>query len=220
VAAAWPTFTAQASLAVTHEQRAFIPRFAPRSSSGDRKRGKFVTATLPVVVTRRWWLWLLLAVLIVIADQVSKAWILSWLRPGEERALTGFFSLVLAFNAGAAFSFLGGAAGWQRYVFGAVAVAASALIVFLLRRGGGRLYCAALSLILGGALGNLWDRVTLGRVVDFLLFHNFLPAGLPGAALVDPFPAFNIADSAISVGAALLLVDSFRRQPERRATAR
>ena len=167
---------------------------------------------------RRWWLWLLLSALIVLADQLSKAWILSWLRPGDERALTGFFSIVLAFNAGAAFSFLGDVAGWPRYFFGGIAVAASLLIVWLLRRGGGRLYCFALSLILGGALGNLWDRATLGRVVDFLLLHHFLPAGLPGAALVDPFPAFNIADSAISVGAVLLIIDSFRHQPARRTT--
>ncbi len=180
-----------------------------------------MSATLSgVVVTRRWWLWLLLSALIVFADQVSKAWILAWLHPGEEHVLTRFFSIVLAFNAGAAFSFLGDAAGWQRYMFGAVAVAASLLIIWLLRRGGGRLYCTALSLILGGALGNLWDRATLGRVVDFLLFHNFLPAGLPGAALVDPFPAFNVADSAISVGAALLIIDSFRHHPAPRASTR
>jgi signal peptidase II len=70
-------------------------------------------------------------------------------------------------------------------------------------------------LILGGALGNLCDRVTIGRVVDFLFFHRFLPAGLPGASLIDPFPAFNVADSAISVGAAMLILDSFRRQPSK-----
>lgn len=178
-----------------------------------------MTAVLPgAVLTRRWWLWLLLSALIVLADQASKAWMLAWLRPGDERALTGFFSIVLAFNAGAAFSFLGDAAGWQRYLFGGIAIAASLLIVWLLRRGGGRLYCTALSLILGGALGNLWDRATLGRVVDFLLFHHFLPGGLPGAALFDPFPAFNIADSAISVGATLLIIDSFRHSPAGRTT--
>jgi signal peptidase II len=171
----------------------------------------------PEDAARRWWSWLLLSALIVLVDQASKAWILAWLRPGDERALTGFFSLVLAFNAGAAFSFLGDATGWQRYLFAGVAVAASLLIVWLLRRGGGRLYCVALSLILGGALGNLWDRATLGRVVDFLLFHHFLPTGMPGARLVDPFPAFNIADSAISVGAVLLIVDSFRHRPVSKA---
>ncbi len=87
------------------------------------------------------------------------------------------------------------------------------LIVWLLRRGGDRLYCAGLSLILGGALGNLWDRATLGRVVDFLLFHDYLPYRPALLRWLDPFPAFNVADSAITVGAALLIIDSFRQRP-------
>ncbi len=157
---------------------------------------------------------------IIVIDQLTKAAILATLRPGEERAVTSFFSIVLAFNAGAAFSFLGDAAGWQRYLFSGFAIAASALIVVLLRRGGNVTYCAALSLILGGALGNLWDRATLGRVVDFLLFHDFLPRGLPGAAWLDPFPAFNVADSAITVGALLLIIDSLRQQPAPDVTSR
>jgi signal peptidase II len=152
-------------------------------------------------------------VAIVSADQLTKTAVLATIHPGEERVVTPFFSIVLAFNAGAAFSFLGDAAGWQRYLFSAFAVAASVLIVWLLRRGGNVIYCAALSLILGGALGNLWDRATLGRVVDFMLFHDFLPRGLPGVAWLDPFPAFNVADSAITVGAALLIIDSFRQRP-------
>jgi signal peptidase II len=162
---------------------------------------------------RRWWLWLALSAAIVVFDQLTKAAVVATLRPGDERVVTSFFSIVLAFNAGAAFSFLGDAAGWQRYLFSAFAIVASALIVGLLRRGGNVVYCTALSLILGGALGNLWDRATLGRVVDFLLFHNFLPRGLPGAAWLDPFPAFNVADSAITVGAVLLIVDSLRQRP-------
>ena len=170
-------------------------------------------------VARRWWLWLALSTAIVVLDQLTKAAVLTTLRPGEERVVTSFFSIVLAFNAGAAFSFLGDAAGWQRYLFSAFAIAASALIVWLLRRGGNVTYCAALSLILGGALGNLWDRATLGRVVDFLLFHNFLPRGLPGAAWLDPFPAFNVADSAITVGAVLLIIDSLRQRPSPAVTA-
>jgi signal peptidase II len=171
------------------------------------------------VDARQWWRWLGLSVAIVMADQLTKFAVLAALRPGEERAVTSFFSIVLAFNAGAAFSFLGNAAGWQRYLFSAIAVAASAIIVWLLRRGGDAVYSAALSLILGGALGNLWDRATLGRVVDFLLFHDFLPRGLPGVAWFDPFPAFNVADSAITMGAVLLIVDSFRqRQPRAAAT--
>ena len=150
---------------------------------------------------------------IVIADQLSKHVVLAMLRPGEGRVVSSFFSIVLAFNAGAAFSFLGDAAGWQRYLFSAFAVGASALIIWLLRRGGNVTYCAALSLILGGALGNLWDRATLGKVVDFVLVHDYLPRGLPGAAWFDPFPAFNVADSAITIGAVLLIIDSFRQRP-------
>ncbi len=167
----------------------------------------------------RWLPWLVLALVVLLADQATKLMVMRSLRVGEERAVTDFFSIVLTFNAGAAFSFLGDAAGWQRWLFSGVALAASALIIWLLRRGGDAIYCTALGLILGGALGNLWDRATLGRVVDFLYFHHFLPRGWPGVALVDPFPAFNIADSAISVGAALLIIDSFRRQP-RHATSK
>jgi signal peptidase II len=126
--------------------------------------------------------------------------------------ITGFFSIVLAFNSGAAFSFLGDASGWQRYLFSAFAVAAAALIVWLLRRGGDRMYCAGLSLILGGALGNLLDRALIGRVVDFILVHDYLPFRPPGGGWLDPFPAFNIADSAITIGAALLIIDSFRQR--------
>ena len=116
--------------------------------------------------------------------------------------MTSFFSLVLAFNAGAAFSFLRDAAGWQRYFFSTVAVIAAMFIVWLLRRGGNRVYLASLGLILGGAIGNLWDRVRLGHVVDFLLFHwnDWY------------YPAFNVADSAITVGAALLIIDSLRQR--------
>jgi signal peptidase II len=172
-----------------------------------------------VYESRRWWLWLALSAMIVIADQLTKFAVLAKLHPAEERVVTSFFSVVLAFNAGAAFSFLGDASGWQRYMFSAFAVAASALIVWLLRRGGNGIYCAALSLILGGALGNLWDRATLGRVVDFMLFHDFLPRKLPGAAWFDPFPAFNVADSAITIGAALLIIDSFRHRPPHTATS-
>ena len=158
----------------------------------------------------RWWAWLVLSAAIVAADQATKALVLATLRLGEERPITDFFSLVLAFNAGAAFSFLGDAAGWQRYLFGVIAIGAACLIVWLLRRGGDRLYCAGLSLILGGAIGNLCDRIALGKVVDFLAFHRFMPFHHPLLAWLDPFPAFNIADSAITVGAALLILDGFR----------
>jgi len=154
---------------------------------------------------RRWWAWLGLSFAIVAADQLSKLAMIALFQPGEERVVTGFFSLVLAFNTGAAFSFLRDVALWPRYLFSAIAIAAGGLIVWLLRRGGDRLYCAGLALILGGAAGNLWDRLTLGHVVDFLLFHW------------DRwyYPAFNVADSAITVGAALLILDSFGRRRDR-----
>ncbi len=117
---------------------------------------------------------------------------------------------MLALNSGAAFSLFRGVPGWPRYLFSAVAIAAAILIVWLLRRGGDRWYCAGLALILGGALGNLWDRLTLGLVVDFLLFHwrGWF------------YPAFNVADSAITVGAALLILDSIRRGRDRSAAGR
>ena len=165
----------------------------------------------PVSVSR-WWLWLLVSGLIIVADQMSKAAVLSHLRPGEALSVTSFFSIVLAFNAGAAFSFLGDASGWQRYVFSAIAVCAAAVLIWMLRRGGSKVYCAGLSFILGGALGNLWDRTVHGSVVDFLLVHNYLPFHNSLAGWLDPFPAFNVADSAISIGAILLILDSFAQQ--------
>ncbi len=109
---------------------------------------------------------------------------------------------MLTYNTGAAFSFLATASGWQRWLLAGIAIAATIVIVVLLRRGGSALYCTGLALILGGALGNLYDRLALGKVVDFLLFHY---AGWA-------YPAFNVADSAITVGAALIILDSFRRQ--------
>ncbi len=147
--------------------------------------------------------WLAIAAGVVLADQGVKALIVAALQPGESRAFTGFFNLVLAYNRGAAFSLLADASGWQRPVFMAVALAAVALIVWLLRRpSSNRLFSLGLSLILGGALGNLWDRARLGYVIDFLDFH----------ALGYHWPAFNVADSAITVGAALLILDGFRAQ--------
>ncbi len=146
------------------------------------------------------WLWVSLAV--VVLDYLTKQAILASFRPGEEKALLPIFSLVLAFNTGAAFSFLAGGSGWQRWLFMAVAAVASGVIVMILRRGGSAWFCLGLALILGGAIGNLWDRVTLGKVVDFLLFH------WQGWS----YPAFNVADSAITIGAGLLIADSFRQR--------
>jgi len=146
-------------------------------------------------------LWVALGVAIALADQATKRLISAWLMPGEGRSVTGFFNIVLVFNRGAAFSVLAGASGWQREFFAGIALAASAVIVMLLARNASdRWFCTGLSFILGGALGNLWDRVVLGQVVDFLDFHAF----------GYHWPAFNLADSAITVGAALLILDAFR----------
>jgi len=119
----------------------------------------------------RWHRWLWLSLAVIVFDFASKQAILGMLRPGEEKVVLPFFSLVLAFNAGAAFSFLADASGWQRWFFTGIAIIASVVIVWLLRKGGSRWHCVGLALILGGALGNVWDRLTTGHVVDFLLFH-------------------------------------------------
>jgi signal peptidase II len=149
---------------------------------------------------------LVLAGFVLVLDLLTKRWVEAALFYGEQIPLTGFFNLVLTYNAGAAFSFLSDAGGWQRWFFSVVAAGASMLIIYLLRKHAtDKLFCLALSLILGGALGNLWDRITLGHVVDFLDFHV---AGYH-------WPAFNIADSAIFLGAASLILDSFlRKEPK------
>jgi signal peptidase II len=160
------------------------------------------------------WPWLALALGVVAADQLSKASIQSALSAGGWIPVNGYFNLVLAFNRGAAFSFLNGAGGWQGYFFLGVALAASVVIVRLLLRPGNSLALRlALALILGGALGNAVDRIRYGHVVDFLDFHwPWLEPLFPGGH----FPAFNLADSAITAGVALLVVDELlrlRRKP-------
>lgn len=145
--------------------------------------------------------YLLLALVVLLLDLGSKAAVEANLDPGQVITLTPFFNLVLTHNPGAAFSFLSDAGGWQRWLFSGIAVAASILIVYLLRKHYlERLFSVALALILGGALGNLWDRLTLGAVVDFVQLHY-------GGYY---WPAFNLADSAITVGAALIAWDSLR----------
>jgi len=145
--------------------------------------------------------WLLISLVLIVLDQLTKLWIVGAFQYGEGLPLTPFFNLVYARNSGAAFSFLAGAGGWQRFFFIGIAFVASFLIVHLLRKHAQeRGFCFALSLILGGALGNLIDRVRFGYVIDFLDFYY---AGYH-------FPAFNVADSAITVGAALLIWDSLK----------
>ena len=148
-----------------------------------------------------WARWLLLSAAVVALDLATKAWMSAAFRYGEVREVTGFFNLVLVHNTGAAFSILADAGGWQRWFFTAIAVAIAVAIVLMLRRNAGnRLLSAALALVLGGALGNLHDRVRFGHVVDFIQLH----------AAGYYWPAFNVADSAICVGVALLLWDGLR----------
>ncbi|MBI3432328.1 MAG: lipoprotein signal peptidase [Hydrogenophilales bacterium] len=145
--------------------------------------------------------WLGVALAVIVADHLTKFWISSALDYQDSIPVLPFFSLVLVHNTGAAFSFLADAGGWQRWFFVAVGVVATVVIVRLLKRHAHEPRMAfALALVLGGALGNVIDRVVLGHVVDFLYFHY------QGFA----WPAFNVADSAITVGAALLIWDSLR----------
>lgn len=143
--------------------------------------------------------WLGLSVLVVIADQITKFAVSSHLSMHEEVPVFSFFNITLAHNEGAAFSFLAGAGGWQRWFFTLIAVSVSGVLFFWLKRleKHEKWLACALTLILGGAIGNLYDRVTLGYVVDFLhFFWNQYH-----------FPAFNVADSAITVGAFMLGLD-------------
>jgi signal peptidase II len=150
---------------------------------------------------RHWTRWLAVSAAIVAADLATKAWVSAAFTYGEVRQITPFFNLVLTHNEGAAFSFLAQAGGWQRWFFAAIAVAVSAVVVAMLRRQHAEPRAAvALALVLGGALGNLWDRVMLGYVVDFVQVH----------AAGYYWPAFNVADSAITVGVAILIWDGLR----------
>ena len=147
----------------------------------------------------RWARWLLLSAVIVVVDLATKALVSGAFQYGEVRPVLPFFNLVLVHNTGAAFSFLAGASGWQRWFFTIITIAISIFIVMMLRKHHqDRLMACALALVLGGALGNLYDRLTLGHVVDFVQLH----------AAGWYFPAFNVADSAITVGVALLIWDS------------
>ena len=145
--------------------------------------------------------WLALAALVVALDQLSKFAVARVLTYGSGMEITPFFNLVLVHNKGAAFSFLASASGWQRELFIGIAAVASVWVVHLLRKHPREtLFCCALSLILGGAVGTVIDRIWLGAVVDFLDFH----------AAGHHWPAFNVADSAITCGAALLVWESLR----------
>jgi signal peptidase II len=147
--------------------------------------------------------WLLLATIVVILDQLTKILVLKRFKFAERlNVISDFFDLTLVFNKGAAFSFLANAGGWQRWFFVAIAVVAIFFLLYLLAKHGGQtLFAFGVSLILGGAIGNVIDRILHGQVTDFLLFywHPYY------------FPAFNVADAAITVGAGCLIFDELRR---------
>jgi signal peptidase II len=153
--------------------------------------------------------WLGLAVLVIVADQFTKTLILGWFQLGDSRPVTDFFNLVRVHNTGAAFSFLAGAGGWQRWFFVGVGIVASVFIVWMLRsHPGQKLFAFSLTMILGGAVGNVVDRLLHGYVVDFLQFRfGFLEGIFQGGY----FPSFNIADMAITAGAIGLILDEILR---------
>ncbi len=146
--------------------------------------------------------WFAISAVIVALDLYTKSLVQKAFSYGEHLTVTSYFDLVRYHNEGAAFSFLANAGGWQKWFFTAITAVAVIVITYLLiRHHTEKLFCTGLALVLGGAIGNLYDRLTLGYVVDFLYFH------------IDElyWPAFNVADSAICVGVALLVLDSFKR---------
>ena len=147
-------------------------------------------------------LWLGIALLIIVVDQFTKVLVLGAFQLGDSTPITSFFNLVRVHNHGAAFSFLANAGGWQRWFFTGIGVVATLFMLWMLRsHAGQKLFSLAISLILGGAVGNVIDRLLHGYVVDFLDFfwgHWH-------------FPAFNVADSAITLGAGLLILDEILR---------
>lgn len=150
--------------------------------------------------------WLGIAAIVILADQVSKITIEKMFTLGQFKPVTSFFNLVLAYNYGAAFSFLDHEGGAQRYLFTAIGVLAVLFIGYLLKKHAGqRLFCWSLALIAGGAIGNVIDRVAYGHVIDFLDFYWHQ----------HHFPAFNLADSAITLGAMLFILDELRRVNKR-----
>ncbi len=155
------------------------------------------------------WLWLGLAAVVILADQVTKTLVIGWFSLGDVRPVTGYFNLVRAHNPGAAFSFLADAGGWQRWMFAGLGLVVSGFIVWMIRsHPGEKLFCFAVSMIMGGALGNVVDRLQHGYVVDFLQFRfSLLQPVFQGGY----FPAFNLADSAITLGAVCLILDELLR---------
>jgi signal peptidase II len=149
--------------------------------------------------------WFGISTIVVALDLYTKHLVQQMFEYGEHLTINSFFDLVRYHNEGAAFSFLANAGGWQKWFFTGVSIVAVVLITYLILKNlQNKLFCLGLALVLGGAIGNLYDRITLGYVVDFLYFHYKQFA----------WPAFNVADSAICVGVGLLLLDSFKKPTE------
>jgi len=177
----------------TERESAAAPAAATPGRSASRR-------TLPVAASG--WCWLPLTVAVIVADRAVKLWITHHFAPFERVHVLKVLDIILTYNTGAAFSFLADASGWQRWLFVLLALGVSAALIVWMRRLDARIHgllACGLALIVGGALGNMIDRLTLGRVVDFIHVHW-------GHAY---FPAFNIADSAITIGAVLLLLDAW-----------
>jgi signal peptidase II len=155
------------------------------------------------------WPWLGIALIMILLDQISKVVVVGAFQLGDSREISSYFNLVRVHNSGAAFSFLANAGGWQRWFFVGLGAAATGFIVYMLRQHSQqKLFAWALSLVLGGAVGNVIDRLVHGHVIDFLDFHwPWLAPMFPGGH----FPAFNVADVCISLGAGLLILDELRR---------
>ena len=161
-----------------------------------------MTAAVPSPQAPRLAVWLGLALVVVVLDQLTKTLILETFQLGDSRYVTSFFNLVRVHNTGAAFSFLAGEGGWQRWFFITLGFVATGFIVWMLRsHPTQKLFCFAVTLIMGGAIGNVVDRMLHGYVVDFIQVH--------GGGWY--FPSFNLADSAITLGAVLLILDEIRR---------
>jgi signal peptidase II len=156
-----------------------------------------------------WLPWLAWSLVVILVDQFTKVLVLGYYQLGDSHPVTSFFNLVRVHNHGAAFSFLASSGGWQRWLFTGIGIGAAVLIVWLLKsHAGQKLFAFALACILGGALGNVIDRVLHGYVVDFLDFHwRWLDPVFSGGH----FPAFNLADSAITLGATCLILDELLR---------
>ena len=176
---------------------------AAGNGSAPAPQAAVAVAAAAVPAAASGWRWLPLAAAVIVADQLIKAWMVQHFAPLERVQVLRVLDIILTYNTGAAFSFLSDASGWQRWLFVLLALGVSAVLIVWMRRlraaVHGLLACG-LALIVGGALGNMIDRLTLGRVVDFIHVHWRQAY----------FPAFNLADSAITVGAVVLLIDAWR----------